>query len=102
MVTKAVHLEMATDLSTAAFLAALQRFISRRGSPNDSDGGTNVIGAKSELAELRGLIENPSHVDFVHQLLTSKRTNFHFNPSAAPHHGGLWEAGVKSMKSHLR
>jgi hypothetical protein len=104
MATKAIHLELVSDLSTAAFLAALQRFISRRGCPSNlySDGGTNFVGAKSELARLRALLESSSHEEAVNHLLTSKGTSFHFNPPAAPHHGGLWEAGVKSMKHHLR
>jgi len=29
-------------------------------------------------------------------------TTRHFNPPAAPHQGGLWEAGVKSVKFHLK
>jgi len=35
MTVKAVHLELVTDLSTAAFLAALNRFVARRGIPWD-------------------------------------------------------------------
>ena len=47
MSVKAVHLEAVTDLSTRAFLAALKRFISRRGIPSTihSDHGTNFVGA---------------------------------------------------------
>ena len=42
------HLELVSDLSTAAFIAALTRFISRRGLNADvySDEGTNFVGAK--------------------------------------------------------
>ncbi|GFW84657.1 integrase catalytic domain-containing protein [Trichonephila clavipes] len=42
--TKAVHLELVSDLSTAAFLAALRRFIARRSCPSKiiSDNGSNL------------------------------------------------------------
>ncbi|GBO02583.1 hypothetical protein AVEN_267943-1 [Araneus ventricosus] len=35
MCTKAVHLDAVSDLSSQALLAALRRFISRRGCPSD-------------------------------------------------------------------
>lgn len=49
--TKAVHLEMVTDLTTSAFLAAFNRFTSRRGCPTEihSDNGRNFVGAHNEL-----------------------------------------------------
>ncbi|XP_055307834.1 uncharacterized protein LOC129571967, partial [Sitodiplosis mosellana] len=50
MVTKAVHLEAAGDLTAQTFLHALDRFIARRGFCHDlfSDNGTNFLGASNE------------------------------------------------------
>ncbi len=48
---KAVHLELVSDLTTEAFIAALRRFIARRGHPS-SDHGTNFVGANRELQQL--------------------------------------------------
>ncbi|GFW86924.1 integrase catalytic domain-containing protein [Trichonephila clavipes] len=51
--TRAIHLELVTDLSADAFIAALKRFISRRGKCSDiySDCGSNFVGAKCKLME---------------------------------------------------
>jgi hypothetical protein len=104
MVSKAIHLEVVTDLSTPAFIAALNRFTSRRGLPTDiyCDGGTNFIGAKNELEEVQALLQSPVHLSKMQQHAAQSGMKFHINPPASPHHGGLWEAGVKSMKKHLR
>lgn len=52
--TKAVHLEAVSDLSTEAFMAALRRFIGRRGRPQKiySDNATNFKGAQREINEV--------------------------------------------------
>ncbi|XP_033222851.1 uncharacterized protein LOC117176704 [Belonocnema kinseyi] len=54
LATKAVHLELACDLSTEAFLASLKRFLARRGLPNSisPDNATNFVGADRQLREL--------------------------------------------------
>ncbi|KAH1023673.1 hypothetical protein HUJ05_003284 [Dendroctonus ponderosae] len=56
--TKAVHLELATDLSMETFLLAFRRFVFRCGKPAQvySDNGTNFVGAKPELIELSKFI----------------------------------------------
>jgi hypothetical protein len=50
-VTKAIHIEVVTSLTTEAFIAALRRFIARIGKPRtiSSDNGTNVHGAANQL-----------------------------------------------------
>lgn len=101
MTTKAIHLEVVSDYTTSAFIAAYHRFVSRRGSPTTiySDNGTTFQGADRELtASYQDAIRQP---DFVNQLAT-EGVAWHFLPPAAPHFGGLWEAAVRSVKHHLR
>jgi hypothetical protein len=103
LTTRAVHLEIVSSLSTDAFLAALKRFTARRGKSSDiySDCGTNFVGASKELKELLALVNSNPHQQRVSSHLANEGIRFHFNPPSAPHFGGLWEAGVKSVKHHL-
>ena len=101
--TKAIHLEATTDLSTATFLSAFQRFISRRGCPTTifSDNGTNFVGASRELEkDFRSFLrESQTTVCSTYGI---QGLTWRFIPAGAPHMGGLWEAGVKSFKTHFR
>ncbi|XP_055909270.1 uncharacterized protein LOC129944103 [Eupeodes corollae] len=101
--TKAVHLELVSDYATSAFLAAFKRFTARRGICTNlySDCGTNFKGAATVLESERSHMSKQWTEDIV-QRMEANGTNWHFNPPAAPHFGGLWEAGVKSMKYHLK
>lgn len=53
LTTRALHLELVSDLSTTQFMKAFKRFIGRRGIPREmySDNGTNFIGAAREIRE---------------------------------------------------
>ncbi|XP_039309934.1 uncharacterized protein LOC120358749 [Solenopsis invicta] len=101
--TTAVHIELATDLSIAAFLNVLKRFISRRGHPSDiySDNGLNFKGACRELTELATVFNDQQNQQQIIGYVSVKGINWHFTPPRAPHQGGLWEAAVKSAKRHL-
>lgn len=101
--TKAVHLELVSDLTTLAFLAAFKRFVGRRGRCQRmySDNGTTFVGANKRLKEDIRLAEqtwkSELEPDF-HEM----GTEWHFIPPSTPHFGGLWEAAVKSTKTHLK
>lgn len=102
LATRAVHLEAVSNLSTAQFLAAFRRFVSRRGIPSTihSDCGTNFVGADSEM---RKLFNNASDFSVkVAEILSNDGTTWLFNPPGTPHQGEIWEAAVKSVKYHLK
>ncbi|CAG9129851.1 unnamed protein product [Plutella xylostella] len=96
---KAVHIELVTELTKEAFMAALSRFIARRGRPQNihSDQGTSFVGASNELQRF---LKDTS--DDISGQLADDGIKFNFIPPYTPHFGGLWEAAVKSVKFHLR
>lgn len=102
--TKAIHLELVTNLSSEAFLSALKRFISRRGNITNiySDNATNFVGADREMRDLFVKFKNQANCPTLINELTKQNITWHFIPPRSPHFGGLWEAGVKSVKGHLR
>ena len=102
--TKAVHLEVVNDLTTAAFLATLKRFICRRGLPQaiHTDNGSNFVGARNDLQELYLFMSSTDVQASIHSFLLTNRVSWHTIPERAPHFGGLWEAAVKSSKFHLK
>ncbi|XP_062714757.1 uncharacterized protein LOC134291264 [Aedes albopictus] len=104
MVTRAVHLELVSDMTTSAFIAALQRFVSRRGIVHQlhSDNGTNFRGAHHELNQLYQAFQQEQESNQIASFCTTKGIEWQFIPADAPEFGGIWEAAVKSMKSHLK
>ncbi|XP_043264211.1 uncharacterized protein LOC122404341, partial [Colletes gigas] len=104
LATKAVHLELVSDMTTEGFIAALRRFIARRGKCSHiySDNGSNFIGAHNELRELHLLMNSTIHQEKVNNFSSDEGIQWTFNPPHSPNFGGLWEAAVKSMKHHLK
>lgn len=100
--TSAVHLELVTDYSADAFIAAYKRFTARRGIcvTLSSDCGTNLIGADVELKRL--FTTATKEQERLASLLANDGTQWRFNPPSAPYFGEKWESAVKSVKFHLR
>ncbi|XP_060584000.1 uncharacterized protein LOC132740165 [Ruditapes philippinarum] len=100
LTSRAVHLEVTHSLSTDSFIAALQRFISRRGLPEKvySDNGTNLVSGDCELR--KSIREwNQSEIG---QYMLQREMEWNFNPPSASHMGGIWERMIRSTRAILR
>ncbi|XP_059055425.1 uncharacterized protein LOC131849368 [Achroia grisella] len=77
----------------------LRRFIARRGKPVEilSDNGRNFVATASELSIFLKTNEVP-----LSNFASGEGIKFSFIPAYAPHFGGIWEAGVKSSKHHIK
>lgn len=100
LTSRAVHIELASSLSTDSTIMALRRMAARRGHPSNiySDNGTNLRGAS---AELKNVVEglDPTKLQ---SYATNLEIKWHFIPPGAPHMGGCWERLVRSIKTAVR
>ncbi|XP_062714093.1 uncharacterized protein LOC134290886 [Aedes albopictus] len=102
--TKAVHIELVSDLSTPAFLAALRRLVARRGRIVElhSDNATTFKGASHALNRVYRMLKvEAADRQQIFDWCSGNEITWKFTPTRAPHFGGLWEAAVKSAKTHL-
>lgn len=103
LVTRAVHIEVVSDLTSQAFIAAMKRMMSRRGLVSQffSDNGTNFVGADRIIQEEFATFKR-QYGDEITSELARMGAEWHFIPPASPNFGGIWESGVKSVKYHLK
>lgn len=99
LVTRAIHLELVSDETTEAFIAAFRRMVARRGLVAEmvSDNGRNFVGANNYL---KTIIEEQQKR--APELEREFNLKWNFITPRAPHHGGIYEAAVKSVKHHLK
>lgn len=95
-VTRAVHLELTTDLTARAFLLAFKRFAARRGIPAIvySD---NAKAFRCSAKQLCSLFE-----DDVQDYASSHRIKWRFIVECAPWWGGFWERVIRTIKEALK
>jgi hypothetical protein len=98
-VTKALHIEVVTSVTTEAFLAALRRLIAHRGKPKRmySDTHTNFQSSSNQLHEIYKMLQSSSQIARVQDSLATEGCDWKFIPPHAPHFRGLWEAAVKDI-----
>ena len=96
---RAVHIEVASDLTTDSFINAVTRFVARRGPPRViySDNGTNFRGAETDVVHALKAWDQ----ERVGRELLRKNIQWYFNPPAASHQGGVWERLIRSVRRIL-
>lgn len=99
-VTRAVHLELASDLSTSNFLLAFKRFISRRGLCKTiySDNAKTFVKADNLLNHIWNRISKTE----ILQYFTQNNIVWKFIVPRASWWGGFWERMVRSVKTPLK
>ncbi|XP_036324786.1 uncharacterized protein LOC118738021 [Rhagoletis pomonella] len=98
--TRAVHLEVAPELSNDAFILCFRNFVNRRGVPIRirSDNGTNFVGAQK-------ILKNETQIfDFsrIEGEMTRRNIQWIFNCPANPSAGGCWERLIQCVKRLLQ
>ena len=95
--TRAIHLELTSDLTASSFLLAFRRFVSRRGLPFKmmSDNAKTFKSASQDITKIK---KSPQ----VKQYLTNRRVEWDFIVEKAPWWGGFWERLVRSVKNCVK
>ena len=95
--SRAIHLEVVTDLSTISFLMAFRRFAARRSLPQVmmSDNATTYTSAAEELTNLLKSEE-------IRTVLDREGIVWKFIPKKAPWFGGYWERLIGLTKTCIK
>ena len=96
-VTRAVHLEVVSDLSEQSFLQAFRRFSSCRSLPHHmiSDNASTFLASSETLSDL---FQSPS----LKEQLSRQGVEWKFIPKQAPWYGGFWERLIGLTKGAIK
>ena len=96
-VTRALHLDLVTDLHASTFVNCLRRFCSRRGTP------TLIVSDNAKTVKATSkLLRNLQREDRVAEFLEKRRIVWKLNLERSPWMGGIFERMVQSIKRCLR
>ena len=95
--TRAVHLEVVSNLNVETFLQAFRRFVSRRSLPHLmlSDNASTYVAAAKDLEQL---FSSPK----LEGALSSRGVKWQFIPKRAPWYGGFWERLIGLTKTTIK
>ena len=100
LTVRAIHIEVAENLTTDSAIQAIRRFVARRGVPKVmySDNAATLRGASTEL---RRAVEGLSD-EGLGDAMSARRIQWKHVPPLSPHMAGAWERLVKSVKISLK
>ncbi|XP_053395705.1 uncharacterized protein LOC128555912 [Mercenaria mercenaria] len=101
LVTRAIHLELVSDMSTEEFLLCLKRFIAQKGTPVEitSDNAKQFKAASSILDQIwHGVL----HSNEVQSYVANANIKWNFIVELAPWMGGFYERLVGLVKRSFR
>ncbi|XP_065189425.1 uncharacterized protein LOC135820049 [Sycon ciliatum] len=101
LTTRAVHLDIVSGLSAAAFLNSMRRFAARRGKPKSiaCDNAPQFKLVRSVLDDhLKLILANPDLLSY----LSTENIEWSFTTEFAPWKGGVYERLVSIVKRALR
>ncbi|XP_041675604.1 uncharacterized protein LOC121530512 [Drosophila eugracilis] len=100
LTSRAIHLELAHDLSTDSCTIAIRNFVCRRGPVRKlrSENGKNFVGADREARRFGDVFET----ERIQSELSSRSIEWVFNCPSNPSEGGVWERMVQCFKRVLR
>ncbi|XP_068245318.1 uncharacterized protein [Palaemon carinicauda] len=95
----AIHLEVASNLTSDSFISAFRRFLDRRGQVKmvRCDCGTNIVGSWKVLDSSYEFLAGNK----VGNELLRCGVEFIFNPPGASHFGGAWERFIGTVRRVL-
>ena len=95
--TRAIHLEVVTNLSVPTFIEAFHRFTSRKSLPKImiSDNASTYQSAAEEFTQL---LKSPN----LEEQLSKREVQWKFIPKRAPWYGGFWEWLIGLTKLSLK
>ncbi|XP_071128314.1 uncharacterized protein [Mytilus edulis] len=95
--TRAIHLEIVTDLTEESFILAFKRFVARRSTPRImlSDNATTFKAAAEKIT--RSNKDNR-----IQEKLADQGTEWKFIPNRAPWFGGFWERLIGLTKKSIK
>lgn len=97
--TSAVHFELTSELTTSAYLAALDRMIARRGRCSDiyCDNATTYHGAENELKRF----ENQWKEGEFQEEIAKRKIRWHYIVPYMKSTAGIWESQIRRLRHHF-